>query len=81
MRAATTITLLGAALAAATLAAGQSPPAEQTAYFLGEVKTVAPSGQPLSTSLSLVRRVQRPTENRPPSRFSSSSTASSLTAR
>src|SRR6185436_169889 len=66
MRAAATtrFILVGAALAAATLAAGQSTPAEQTAYFLGEVKTVAPSGQPLSTSLSLVRRVLRPAENR-----------------
>jgi len=57
-------TVVGAALLASALAAAQSTPAEQSSCFLGEVKTLSPSGQLLSTSLSLVRRVLRPAENR-----------------
>jgi hypothetical protein len=56
--------LLAGCLLAAPSAMGQSGPAEQTTYLLGEVKTLSPSGQLLSTSLSLVRRVQRPADNR-----------------
>ena len=55
--------LVGAMLAAC-VAWAQSPPVEQTSYLLGEVKTLSPAGQVLSTSLSLVRRAQRPADNR-----------------
>lgn len=56
--------VLGPALLGLSVALAQSPAVEQTAYLLGEVKTLSPSGQVLSTSLSLVRRVQRPADNR-----------------
>lgn len=38
--------------------------AELTEYYLGEVKTLSPAGQPMATSLSLARRTLKPAENR-----------------
>lgn len=41
-----------------------SAPKEQAAYYFGEAKIVSPTGQPFSSTLSLVKRVLKPAEDR-----------------
>ena len=41
-----------------------SPPQEQAAYYFGEAKITSPTGQPFGSTLSLVKRILKPAENR-----------------
>lgn len=52
-----------AILAGAVHAQSAAQP-EQISYLLGEVHMLTPAGQPIGTSLSLVRRTLKPAENR-----------------
>jgi hypothetical protein len=52
------------AAAGFTAFAQTAPPAEQVSYLFGEVRMSSPAGQPIGTSLSLVRRTLKPSENR-----------------
>ncbi|MEO7761780.1 MAG: hypothetical protein ABIS68_07700 [Casimicrobiaceae bacterium] len=44
--------------------AQQSAPVDQESYLFGEVRTLTPDNRLLTTTLSLVRRVLKPSENR-----------------
>ena len=50
--------------APAIFAQSNPTPVEQTTYFLGEVKMTSPSGQPYGSSISLVKRLLKPAENK-----------------
>lgn len=57
----------GALLSLALLgpaARAEEKPAVETTYFLGESKMTTPEGKPVRTSLSLIKRVVNPAENR-----------------
>ncbi|CAN5591590.1 hypothetical protein BH10ACI3_BH10ACI3_04770 [soil metagenome] len=45
-------------------AQGVAAPPERTSYLLGEVTMSSPTGQPYGSTLSLVKRTQKPAENK-----------------